>query len=104
MRRRTWWHKSKQERFITDQEDEGVNFVWTCWRKTDLTEQLHSGCMHTRMYNRLEDNFHLSNKKALFMNLQHYYRLLKMDPFEVAIPLTFHIKSVGDASFKDFIA
>ena len=45
------------------------------------------------IYNRLEDNFHLANKKALFMNISSYYRMLGVDPFDVAIPLTFHIKS-----------
>ena len=29
-----------------------------------------------RIYNRLEDNFHLSNKKALFWNLCEYYNSL----------------------------
>lgn len=45
------------------------------------------------MYNRVDANFHLSNKKALFVNMDNYYRALGMDPFECAIPLTFHIKS-----------
>ena len=44
------------------------------------------------MYNRLEDNYHLSNKKALFMNLNSYYKAIGYDPYEVAIPLTFHVK------------
>ena len=34
-----------------------------------------------RIYNRLEDNFHLSNKKALFFNMTQYYNALKEDPF-----------------------
>lgn len=57
------------------------------------------------MYNRLEDNFHLSNKKALFRNIVHYYRAAGMDPFEVAIPLTFHIKQVNgtDADYQGFL-
>lgn len=56
------------------------------------------------MYNRLENNFHLSNKKALFMNMCSYYKKLKLDPFEVAIPLTFHIKTQNDPEFKSFIS
>jgi tubulin--tyrosine ligase len=55
------------------------------------------------IYNRLEDNFHLANKKALFMNISSYYRSLGVDPFEVAIPLTFHIKSQQDPEFRRFI-
>lgn len=57
------------------------------------------------MYNRLEHNFHLSNKKALFRNIVRYYRHRQMDPFEIAIPLTFHIRHVGsnDADYMAFI-
>jgi hypothetical protein len=45
------------------------------------------------IYSKLEDNYHLANKKALFLNISSYYRAIGIDPFEVAIPLTFHIKS-----------
>ena len=45
-----------------------------------------------KIYNRLEHNFHLSNKKALFRNIVRYYRHRDLDPFEMAIPLTFHIR------------
>ena len=56
------------------------------------------------MYNKLEDNFHLANKKALFMNMCNYYKdRLSLDPFEVAIPLTFHIKSQFDPEYDKFI-
>lgn len=51
------------------------------------------------MYNRLEDNYHLANKKALFMNMSNYYKRLGLCPFEVAIPLTFHIKSQNDPEY-----
>ena len=54
------------------------------------------------MYNRLEDNYHLANKKALFMNVANYYKALGYDPFDVAIPLTFHIKSQQDPEFSRF--
>ena len=57
------------------------------------------------MYNRLEHNFHLSNKKALFRNIVRYYRHRDLDPFEVAIPLTFHIRQAGsqDSDYMAFI-
>ena len=55
------------------------------------------------MYNRLEDNYHLTNKKALFMNMCAYYQRLRLDPFKVAIPLTFHIKSQRDPAYEKFI-
>lgn len=54
------------------------------------------------MYNRIDANYHLANKKALFLNVSNYYKALGMDPFEVAIPLTFHIKSSQDAEFARF--
>lgn len=54
------------------------------------------------MYNKLEDNYHLANKKALFMNISNYYKQLGYDPFDVAIPLTFHVKSQSDPEYSRF--
>jgi len=58
----------------------------------------------TLTYNRLEDNYHLSNKKALFMNVSTYFKAMGINPFEVAIPLTFNVKTVhsNDAEFARF--
>ena len=56
------------------------------------------------MYNKLENNFHLANKKALFMNMNNYYRALGYDPFEVAIPLTFHVKAQSDPEYQHFVS
>lgn len=56
------------------------------------------------MYNKLEDHFHLSNKKALFLNMKNYYEAVKED-ISFALPLTFHIKSLTDPEhykFKDY--
>ena len=47
----------------------------------------------TLIYNRLDDNYHLSNKKALFLNVSTYYQAMGINPFEVAIPPTFNVKS-----------
>jgi tubulin---tyrosine ligase len=44
----------------------------------------------------------LANKKALFMNISQYYKAMGLDPFEVAIPLTFHIKSANDPEYTRF--
>jgi len=44
----------------------------------------------------------LANKKALFMNMSNYYKALGFDPFEVAIPLTFHVKSSSDPEYARF--
>ena len=51
----------------------------------------------TLIYNRLEDNYHLSNKKALFRNISNYYNSQGYDPFEVAIPLTFNVKTPSNS-------
>jgi len=46
------------------------------------------------MYNRLEFNQHLNNKKALFLNMRNYYTYCceNEDVFDT-LPLTFHIKA-----------
>jgi len=109
IKRRSWWHRQKTERFIgqgeLDDEEEdcneeqqpgaqrGAHFIWTHWRKTELSDHLKQSNKSNLIYNRMEDNYHLANKKALFMNVVNYYKALNHDPFEVAIPLTFHIKS-----------
>jgi hypothetical protein len=55
-----------------------------------------------RLYNKIEDNFHLSNKKALWINMKHYYEAIGEDPFN-ALPVTFHIKEgLEDAEFIKF--
>lgn len=77
--------------------------MWTQWRKTEHTDYLRSKKHAVQLiYNKLDANFHLSNKKALFMNVSQYFRALGRDPFEVAIPLTFHIKSSSDQEFARF--
>lgn len=55
-----------------------------------------------KVYSKLEDNFHLSNKKALFLNMKMYYEAQGMNVFE-ALPVTFHIKKgEADAEFQKF--
>ena len=58
----------------------------------------------TKLYNKLEDNYHLSNKKALFINMRNYYESLNEDPFNY-IPMTFHVKTgLSDPEFLRFKA
>lgn len=45
-----------------------------------------------KLHNHLENNWNLSNKKALFYNLRSYYLAQGQNPFDF-IPLTFHIKN-----------
>jgi len=55
-----------------------------------------------KLYNKLEDNFHLSNKKALFLNMKNYYDAMGKDVF-AAVPVTFHIKEgLDDPQFARF--
>lgn len=46
-----------------------------------------------KVYNRLEFNQHLNNKKALFINMRNYYKYCcpNENVFDT-LPLTFHIK------------
>ena len=50
-----------------------------------------------KIYNRLEFNQHLNNKKALFINMRNYYTYCceNEDVFNT-LPLTFHIKTGQD--------
>jgi hypothetical protein len=55
------------------------------------------------LHNKIEHNYHLANKKALFYNLVKYYEALGKNPFEY-IPLTFHIKTgENDPVFHQFL-
>lgn len=54
------------------------------------------------LYGKMEHNYHLSNKKALFWNMSQYYKALGRDPFE-HLPLTFHIENgLSDREFVNF--
>lgn len=54
------------------------------------------------MYNKIEDNFHLNNKKALYINMKNYYEAIGQDVFD-NLPLTFHIKTgLEDPEFHKF--
>jgi len=59
---------------------------------------------NTKLHNHLQDNYHLSNKKALFYNMREYYnQQLKKDPFDF-IPLTFHIQhGTTDTEYLRFL-
>mmetsp|Transcript_33811 Transcript_33811/g.32888 ORF Transcript_33811/g.32888 Transcript_33811/m.32888 type:complete len:128 (-) Transcript_33811:743-1126(-) len=52
--------------------------------------------------NHMENNFHLSNKKALFYNMKIFYESQGLEYFNI-LPLTFHIKEgVNDKEFAKF--
>ncbi len=79
IKRRVWWTRASKEEFgpyvnKDDQPCTGCNFIWTQWRKTKHIEHLKQNKSDTiKLYNRLDDNFHLSNKKALFRNIVTYF-------------------------------
>ena len=55
-----------------------------------------------KLYNKIEDNFHMNNKKALYLNLKNYYEAMDQDIFDV-VPLTFHVKNgLEDPEFAKF--
>jgi len=55
-----------------------------------------------KMCNHLEFHYHLSNKKAMFFNMNQYYLAMKKDPFDT-LPLTFHIRNgLEDPEFTKF--
>lgn len=122
-KQRYWWMMHDKE------EIEKVNFIWTQCRKQDIIKSLKCKLQgdspvsnkrkvrfpmitaDTKMehyplkiYNKLEDNYHLSNKKALFLNMRFYYESLGRDPF-IALPITFHIKKgLDDPEYNKFKA
>lgn len=57
-----------------------------------------------KIYNKLEQNKQLTNKKGIFVNMHRYYLALNEDPFKV-LPLTFHTqKGLKDPQFTQFTA
>lgn len=54
-----------------------------------------------RIHNHLTNNWNLSNKKALFMNLKSYYDAQKTNAFEY-IPMTFHVTELTDKEYLKF--
>ena len=54
------------------------------------------------MYNKIEDNYHLSNKKALFLNMKYFYEAVGENPYN-ALPVTFHVKAgLEDPEYQEF--
>lgn len=56
-----------------------------------------------RTHNKLEFNYHLTNKKTLFFSIKTYAELMGFDPFSI-IPVTFHIsEGVADPEYSKFV-
>jgi hypothetical protein len=70
--------------------------------KKDEKSYPNQVCYPIKIYNKLEDNYHLANKKALFVNMKTYYEAVGEDPFQ-SLPVTFHVKQgLHDAEFSKF--
>merc|ERR1712176_1226487 len=55
-----------------------------------------------KLYNKIEDNYHLSNKKALLLNMKAYYEAMHEEPFD-SLPVTFHVKDgLSDPNWQEF--
>lgn len=104
-----WWHSPAESCSF-----EEANVIWTSWKKQKIINKLQTyeeylmaygayggervpaqNKVHVKkLYSRMEDNFHLANKKGLLMNLKEYYRLKAKCVFEQKVfPQTFLIKS-----------
>lgn len=98
VKQRWWWNYGKKA---------DANLLWTEWCKNKTIGELPSfGCVgekgNAKVTNHFERHYHLSNKKAMFVNVQRYYLLNEQDPF-LTLPLTFHIRNgVEDAEFGRF--
>jgi tubulin--tyrosine ligase len=85
----------------TDQETEAS------LTKTEAKLQAYLPCFKLpldskKLYNRLEDNFNLTSKKYLYLNMKEYYESINQDVFSV-LPVTFHVKEgEDDPEFKRF--
>jgi hypothetical protein len=94
-----WWWVS-----IEKKEMETANFVWTqlvSKRFVEVVPKIGEEAEEEKLMNHLENHIHLSNKKALFYNMQHYLSNHGRDYTEI-LPITFHIKSSDDDEMERF--
>ena len=106
LKKRWWWN------WVKTCNPEEWDFIWTQWLKPKVIKNIESGRWNTSdgrenrtydireerrkikqgcVYNRVPQNYHLANKKNLFLNLKKYYLALGKDPYWY-IPMTFLIK------------
>ncbi len=106
LKQRWWWNYGPRN-------DENLNLLWTQWYKPKYIATLPSfkpgetkpevDPRAQRTTNHMERHYHISNKKAMFINLQRYYQLNGEDPFDT-LPLTFHIRGgASDPEFARFV-
>ena len=102
---RSWWAP-------TSKNDEGLNLLWTQWYRPKFIKNLPSYAqskditkvfpLNSKICNHLEAQYHLSNKKAMFINMKYYFEATNQD-IDNVLPLTYHIKNgLEDPEFKKF--
>lgn len=66
--------------------------------KEEEKEENHTS-HNTLIYGKMENNYHLSNKKAIYYNMKVYYEAIGTDYYN-HLPLTYHIKEgLNDPQF-----
>ncbi len=93
LKQRPWWMIAKKR----DTKD--CQLVWSPWRRNRFYEVLRvQDCPAAatvnsagiKVYNHLQENHCLSDKKEMYYNLRQYYESLGQDPFDT-MPVTFHV-------------
>lgn len=55
-----------------------------------------------QIHNRIDMNFLLSNKKALYYNMKRFYQAVQKNVFDY-LPVTFHVNNEDDLEFNNFL-
>lgn len=66
-------------------------------------EKLENITAHNKLiYSKMDCNYHLTNKKAIYYNMKVYYEAIDQEYYK-HLPLTFHIKGgLNDPEFLEF--
>jgi hypothetical protein len=95
-----WMNLNKQ---VIEEQDDLFSSEDELPKLAAVAKKQQDVLFNTKIYNRLEDNFHLSNKKALFWNMWEYYKSMDKSPWN-ALPVTFHIENgLNDPEYLKFL-
>ena len=67
--------KSNKKKKLNSEKIGGNNIIMK-------ESEVSSKFLDYKLYNKIEDNFHMNNKKALYLNMKNYYDALNEDVFE----------------------
>jgi hypothetical protein len=103
LKMRQWWSLQNKPSPNT------CDFIWTQWIQSKIIKKLAKFSDENKedydqfIYNKLEANHHISNKKDLYLNLAAFYKYSDEKAID-NIPLTFLVYGgENDKSFKDFL-